>query len=106
MKGQTSECSIVFVILLLLEHPDEQPHNNTIDIDIEVAADNDRHDSQMITQDISDDDNDDANADEDDDDDDDVRNHGESCFLRCLLTVCPVCLMPVTVLEWSYKHVT
>ena len=63
------------------EHPDEQPHNNTIEIDIEVAADNDRHDSQMITQDISDDDNDDANADEDDDDDDDDddRNHGMWC---------------------------
>jgi len=73
--------TFVTYILLLSEHPDEQPHNNTIDIDIEVAADNDRHDSQMITQDISDDDNDDANADEDDDDedDDDVRNHGECC---------------------------
>jgi len=64
------------------EHRDDQPHNNTIEIDIEVAADNDRHDSQMITQDISDDDNDDANADDDDDDEDDEdddRNHGE-CF--------------------------
>jgi len=68
-------------LLLLLwkaERPAEQQHNNTIDIDIEVAGDNDPHDSQMITQDISDDDNDDANADDDDDeDDDDVRNHGE-----------------------------
>jgi len=65
-------------VLWLSEHPDEQPHNNTIEIDIEVAADNDRHDSQMITQDISDDDNDNANADDDDDtdDDDDDRNHG------------------------------
>ena len=66
-------------LLLWVEHHDEQPHNNTIEIDIEVAADNDRHDSQMITQDISDDDNDDANADEDDEDEDDDedRNHGE-----------------------------
>jgi len=68
--------------MILVEHPDEQPHNNTIEIDIEVADDNDRHDSQMITQDISDDDNDDANADDDDDDDDDEdddRNRGW-CF--------------------------
>ena len=72
-------------MLLLSDHPDEQPHNNTIEIDIEVGAD-DRHDSQMITQDISDDDNDeDANVDEDDDDDDDDdRNHGEYCYCQHL----------------------
>jgi len=77
-------------MLLLGEHANEQPHNNTIEIDIEVAGDNDRHDSQMITQDISDDDNDDANADDDDDDDDDDeddddRNRGECCReLNCI----------------------
>lgn len=72
-------CALSMALLLWVEHRDEQPHNNTIEIDIEVAADNDRHDSQMITQDISDDDNDDANADEDDEDEDDDedRNHGE-----------------------------
>jgi len=57
-----------------------------------VAADNDRHDSQMITQDISDDDNDDANVDDDDDDEDEEeeRNHGECHCLRtfhCLSSV-------------------
>jgi len=73
-------CALSLAMLLLTEHRDEPQHNNTIEIDIEVAADNNRHDSQMITQDISDDDNDDANADDDDDDDDDDdRNHGECC---------------------------
>ena len=84
----------MLLLLLTSERPDEQPHNNTIDIDIEVAADNDPHDSQMITQDISDDDNDDAHADDDDDDETD-DGHGQSAveqltavFLRCDIYHC------------------
>ena len=56
---------------------EEEQANNTIEIDIEVAMGNDRHDSQMMTQDISDDDDDD---DGNDDDDDDAGNRGEINF--------------------------
>lgn len=52
--------------IIVVDNGDGEEHaNNAIEIDIEVAMGNDHHDSQMMTQDISDDD--DANGDEDDD---------------------------------------
>lgn len=75
VSGWLIECCMVVCVclvdwmfyLITVDNGDgEEEHaNNTIEIDIEVAMGNDHHDSQMMTQDISDDE--DANGDEDDD---------------------------------------